>query len=324
MEERDTEKLPRLVAVAGPTASGKSELAVKLALRFGGEIVCCDSMQIYRGMDVGTAKPTAAERAAVPHHMTDVADPDTVYSAADYAEDAAACVRNIASRGRLPVVCGGTGLYLDALLFERPWSESRGATELRAALLRTAEEPGGAHRLWEELRSVDPASAESIHENNVRRVVRALEIFRSSGVPKSELDRRSGAPRFRALVLVLHRADRGEQNRRIERRVDRMLADGLLEETRSLDEAGVFASGSTAAQAIGYKELLGCLRGEKTLAEARRDLIVATRRYAKRQDTWFAAKPYATRIEIGPDSPDPWPEAEAQTLAFLGGEPPEH
>ena len=306
-----------LIAVTGPTASGKSELALKLALRFGGEIVCCDSMQIYRGMDIGTAKPTLEERAAVPHHMVDFADPLSKYSVADYAGDAAECVRDICSRGKLPVICGGTGLYLEALLFERPWSESGGETSIRRELSETASLPGGRHVLWERLKEIDPETAFSVHENNVRRVIRAIELYETTGIPKSELDRRSGTPRFRSLVMVLHRADRCEQNMRIERRVDRMFEQGLAEEAESLFEKGALAPGSTASQAIGYKELLGYIRDGKDPRLARDAVVTATRQYAKRQDTWFSKKDYVHKIEIGPEAPDPYPEAEALTAEFL-------
>ncbi|MBO7360902.1 MAG: tRNA (adenosine(37)-N6)-dimethylallyltransferase MiaA [Clostridia bacterium] len=308
-----------VVAVAGPTASGKSRVAMALARKFGGEIVCCDSMQIYRGMDIGTAKPTAAERAEIPHHMTDIVSPGESYSTADYLRDASAAIDGILSRGRLPVVCGGTGLYLESLLFERSYGVSPGATGLREKLKEEASCPEGRHFLWEELKAVDPESAAVIHENDSRRVIRALEIFRATGEKKSELDRRTGSPRYRALVLVLHTPDRSEQDRRIAKRAAEMLRSGLIEETARLDAAGVFSGGSTAAQAIGYKEILGLTRGETDEATALGKLITATRRYAKRQDTWFGNRDYAVRIDITRESPDPLPEAERLVARFLEG-----
>ena len=310
---------PGIIAVGGPTASGKSDLAIKLALEFGGEIVCCDSMQIYRGMDIGTAKPTREERALVPHHMVDFRDPREPYSVADYEADAVKCIKDILDRGRLPVVCGGTGLYLDSLLFEKPWNQSSGRTEVRDRLEARAAAAGGVHALWEELNAADPESAAAIHENNVRRVIRALEIYETTGRRKSELDRESGTPRYEALVLVLHRSDRAEQNARIEKRVGRMFAEGLVEETRRLLDGGVFACNSTAAQAIGYKEILGYLGGSMTESQAKENLVIATRRYAKRQDTWFLHRPYSRIIEIGNDSPDPYPEARELAAGFIGG-----
>lgn len=308
-------KLP-LVAITGPTASGKSALAVRLASALGGELVCCDSMQIYRGMDIGTAKPTEAERAAVPHHMVDFLDPCDArgYSCADYAADAVRAVADIHARGKLPVVCGGTGLYLDSLLFERPWNESDGKSGIRERLAREAE-TDGAHALWLRLEKIDPESAAKIHENNVRRVIRALEIWEQTGRTKSELDRVGGEARYDHLVLFLRRPDREAQNRRIEARVDQMLADGLQAETERLLRAGVFDANRTAAQAIGYKEMLGAVRGEIPTAQAREALIIATRQYAKRQLTWFGAKAYAEPLDITDGVTDVFAEAMERILA---------
>lgn len=306
----------KVIAVAGPTASGKSDLALELAKLFDGEIVCCDSMQIYRGMDVGTAKPTAAERAAVPHHMVDFLDPGTAYSCADYATDARAATDSVLARGKLPVICGGTGLYLDGLLYERPYSDSCDSGALREELEKEAKEKGN-HALWERLSECDPESAENIHENNVRRVARALEIFMLTGRKKSELDALPRRPVYDSLVLILHTPDRSVQNARIEARVDRMLEAGLLDETRTLMADGVFEGKNTASQAIGYKEMLGYLRGEDSLDAAREKLIIATRQYAKRQDTWFSALDYGKVIEIGPGFPPPLDEAKRLVSDFL-------
>lgn len=302
-------KLP-LLAVVGPTASGKSELAVRLAAALGGEIVGCDSMQIYRDMEIGTAKPTAEERAAVRHHLIDFVDPADPrgYSCADYAADAVRAVAGIHARGRLPIVCGGTGLYLDALLFDRPWSESEGKSGIRERLTREAEELG-PHGMWLRLAAVDPESAAKTHENNVRRVVRALEIFEQTGRTKSELDRVGGEARYDHLVIALRRQDREAQNARIAARVDRMLEGGLIAETEKLMRAGVFDTNRTAAQAIGYKEMLGYVRGESSLDAAREALIIATRQYAKRQLTWFGAKDYVTWLDVTDGRTDVFAEA---------------
>ena len=191
MNNTTTDAVLTIVAVVGPTASGKSSLALKIAERYGGSIVCCDSMQIYRGMDIGTAKPTATEQERVPHRMFDIISPGTAYSCADYAKDATEVIESITAEGRLPVLCGGTGLYLDSLLFPRSYSDSSGRTRERSNLEAIADEPGGKMRLHNMLAAVDPESAGAIHENNVRRVIRALEIYRETGIPKSELDRRS-------------------------------------------------------------------------------------------------------------------------------------
>ncbi len=280
---------PRIVAVVGPTASGKTALSIALAKRLGGEIVSCDSMQIYRGMDIGTAKPDMAERDGVPHHLIDIVDPDASFDASDYVTAAEAAVQDILSRGKTPIFCGGTGLYLDSFL-RGGFCETADAPELREELTRRAAEIGN-EAMHAQLAAVDPESAEAIHPNNVRRVIRALEVYHATGVTKSELDRQSreAEPRYDARVLAIRFADREQLYRRIDMRVDMMLEMGLLDEVKRLYEAGVFQRSRTAAQAIGYKELLGYIRGVTPFEEAVDDLKRATRRYAKRQLTWFGA-----------------------------------
>lgn len=288
----------KILAVVGPTASGKSALALALAKRLDGEIVSCDSMQIYRGLDIGTAKPSAAELREVRHHLIDIVDPDTEFSCADYVEAAKTTIADVAARGKLPILCGGTGLYLDCLL-RGGFEENAGDPALREALLSYAREHGNG-ALHARLRAIDPESADAIHENNVKRVARAIEIFEATGVTKSEFDRRSQAVEspYDATVLGLHYEDRAVLYDRIDRRVDEMLEAGLLDETRRLLGMGVFEKNATAAQAIGYKELFGYLAGKESLAEATEALKRATRRYAKRQITWFSAKDYVRWIEM--------------------------
>ena len=290
-------KKSKILAIVGPTAGGKTALSVALAKRAGGEVISCDSMQIYRGMDIGTAKPTEEEMRGVPHHLLDIAAPEEAFSVCDYVSAATAAADDILSRGKLPVFCGGTGLYLDAFLRGGVADSPAGDPALRAALAEGASADGGA-ALFEELRRCDPESAAAIHPNNLRRVIRAVEIYRLTGVPKSEWDRRSRTlpPRYDAVVLGLCYHDRALLRARISARVDEMLAAGLAEETRRLWEAGVFEKSPTAAAAIGYKELLPYLRGECTLAAAAETLKTATAQYAKRQMTWFAAKDYVTWI----------------------------
>ena len=296
-----TEQKIKILAVVGPTASGKTAVSVELAKRLGGEVVSCDSMQVYRRMNVGTAKPTEEEMCNIPHHLIDAVEPDAPFSCAEYVTLAAEAVKDISARGKLPIFCGGTGLYLDRFLCGE-MEETHADEALRASLFAFAESEG-VDALHERLRAVDPESADAIHKNNVKRVVRALEIYEQTGIPKSEFDRRSqvGESPYEATVIGLHYPRREVLYDRINRRVDIMLADGLLEETQKLKNEGVFEVNLTAAQAIGYKELLGCFNGEETLAEATENLKTATRRYAKRQLTWFSAKPYVKWVEMEKD-----------------------
>ena len=293
------EKTRRILAVAGPTAVGKSALALSLAARLDGEIISCDSMQIYRGMDIGTAKPTAAERSAVPHHMIDVADPGENYSSMDYAAEASSCLDEVLSRGKTPIFCGGTGLYLESVLYAggqasaSPSSDSRLRRDLSA---RSAEEN------YAELRAVDPESASSIHPNNRPRVIRALEIYRLSGKPKSVWDRenRREALLFGAELYVLVTSDREALYRAIDLRVDRMMEEGLLEEVARLS----LSPETTAGQAIGYKELSAYLAGTCSLTEAVERIKRASRRYAKRQLTWWARNRQAVKIDVAKNTPE--------------------
>jgi len=295
---------PRILAVVGSTASGKTALAVELALRHGGEVVSCDSMQIYRDMNIGTAKPDAAERQGIPHHLMDIVSPTDPngYSCADYVRDARAVVDDILSRGKLPILCGGTGLYLDAFLRGGTFEVTDSDPVLRRELCELAEREGN-EALHAMLRELDPESADAIHPNNVKRVARAIEICRTTGRTKSELDRESRVPDcpYDATVIGLHYDSRALLYDRIDRRVDIMLEQGLVEETRRLREMGVFDICQTAAQAIGYKELFPYLDGAATLDSCTETLKMATRRYAKRQITWFSAKPYVTWITVDGD-----------------------
>ena len=296
-----TERKIKILAVVGPTASGKTAVSIELAKRLGGEVVSCDSMQVYRRMNIGTAKPTKEEMCGILHHLIDAVEPDEPFSCAEYVTLATEVVREISARGKLPVFCGGTGLYLDRFLCGE-MEETHADEDLRASLLAFAEAEG-VDALHERLRSVDPESADAIHKNNVKRVVRALEIYEQTGIPKSEFDRRSQMVEspYEAIVIGLHYPRREVLYDRINRRVDIMLAEGLLEETQTLKSEGVFEVNLTAAQAIGYKELLGYLNGEETLTEATENLKTATRRYAKRQLTWFSAKPYVEWVEMEKD-----------------------
>ena len=292
------DKKPKLIAVAGPTASGKSSLALSLAEKLCTEIICCDSMQIYRLMDIGTAKPTKEERACVPHRLFDVVDPDVDFSCADYVRLAKEEIADVCASGRVPVVCGGTGLYLDALLRGSDFENTSIDTELRRSLEELAKSEGN-EALHKELMLIDPESAEAIHPNNVKRVIRAIEIYRTSGITKSEIDRRSREceSEYDALVMALRYNKRELLYERIDKRVDAMISEGLVEETERLFGEGIFDKNTTASQAIGYKEMLGYIKGEMSLDDATDLLKCATRRYAKRQMTWFSSKSYVAWID---------------------------
>lgn len=278
----------KLISVAGPTASGKSDLAIMLAEHFGGEIVSFDSMQIYRGMDIGTAKPTKAELARVPHHMIDVADTSESYSVASFVAGAKAAIEDINSRGKCAVLCGGTGLYQDSLIYGTEFGELESDEAYRAELAAFAEKNGNA-ALHAILAEKDPEAAEKIHMNNVKRVIRALEIIKGSGMTKTEWDRRAkqNSKALPAVMLGLNYRDREKLYARIDTRVDIMMEQGLFDEVKRLYEAGLLSEGSTAYDAIGYKEMLACVRGEESLTSAAEKIKLATRHYAKRQLTWF-------------------------------------
>ncbi len=278
------EKIP-LAVVLGPTASGKTALAVDLALRFGGEIVSADSMQIYKGMNIATAKPTPAEMRGVPHHLMDFLDPSEGFSVADYAALAHQTIREIRSRQRLPILAGGTGLYIDAVVNNISFAEIKTDPRLREELMRLAHQKGAAY-LLDELKDFDPDTAAKLHPNNLPRIIRAIEVYRLTGVTMAEHQRRSkmNPTPYRSVLIGLGFRDRQKLYERIDARVDRMLENGLLEEARTvLQKKGL----KTAAQAIGYKELKRYFDGEESLAEAAEKIRQESRRYAKRQLTWF-------------------------------------
>ena len=289
----------KIIAVVGPTASGKTSLSVELAKKFNGEVVSCDSMQVYREMSIGTAKPNEAEMDGIKHHMIDFADPKTIYTCADYVRDAKKAIAKIVSNGKVPIVCGGTGLYLDSLLRGSSFEETETDFEYRKELELLAEEKGNEY-IHDMLAAVDPESADAIHYNNLKRVIRALEIYKCCGVTKSELDRRSKLydSEFETLTIGLRFINRELLYDRINRRVDIMLEMGLEDEIRRLIEMGVFESNGTAKQAIGYKELLGYINGQMSYESAVEQLKIATRRYAKRQMTWFSAHGDVNWIDI--------------------------
>ncbi len=278
----------RIVVIAGPTASGKTELSLALAERLNGEIVSADSMQIYRGMDIGTAKPTIGERRGIPHHMLDVAEPGDDWSVSRYEQQASNCVDDILRRGRLPILCGGTGLYINAVISGAGFQASGADSGVRAALEKQWDAQG-ADAMCARLRAVDPESAARLHPNDRRRIIRALEVYELTGETISEHNRRTRErpPRYDAVMLGLKTDPRDVLYQCIDRRVGKMVEQGLIEEVRSLWQRGVLKG--TAAQAIGYKELIDYFESRKTLDEALRAIQQKSRNYAKRQLTWFQA-----------------------------------
>lgn len=271
--------------IAGPTASGKTALAVRMAQRFGGEVVSADSMQVYDTLRIGTARPTPEETAGVPHHLQGCVPLSAPYSVAQYVKDASAAVEDIAARDKLPVLCGGTGLYISSFLDNLAFTEEAGDPALRESLRQKAEAQGG-RALLDELREFDPETADRLHENDLGRIIRAIEVYRMTGVPMSEAARRakSRPSPYDGCLIVLDARDRAFLYDRIDRRVDIMVSEGLLDEARQVLSSGQAA---TAMQAIGYKELAPWLAGELPLAEALENLKRGTRRYAKRQLSWF-------------------------------------
>jgi len=280
---------PKIVCVVGPTACGKTTLGVLLAKRFHGEVVSADSMQIYQGMTVGTAAPTEAEMDGVPHHMIAVADPAEQWSAARYAQEAVPVIDDILARGKLPILVGGTGLWIDAVVKGHGFAAGQAGGSVRKELeARLAAE--GIAPLLEELRQVDPAAAERLHPADEKRILRALEVFRETGktITAHNEETKALPPRYDAVWIGLQFRDREDMKRLIDRRVDRMAEEGLLDEVRALLARGL-PRNATALQAIGYKEFLGVLEGTETEALAK--VKLRSRQYAKRQLTWLRRNP---------------------------------
>ena len=279
---------PVVLALVGPTGSGKTRTAIRICQALNAEIVSMDSMQVYRGMDIGTAKPTREDLAAAPHHMIDVVEPDQMFTVSMYREMACEVMDGILARGKTPLLVGGTGLYLQAISYEMSLGENGADRSLRERLQQIAGEEDGPRRLHERLQRVDPASAEKLHPNDVRRVIRALEIYETSGRAKSEQtdeQRREGP--YHVLVYGLS-LPREQMYARINARVDEMVRNGLIDEVKGLLARGIEPRPEGGAmQAIGYKEIVSALRGEMTLEKAVDLIKQGSRRYAKRQWTWF-------------------------------------
>jgi len=315
---------PAFVVIAGPTAVGKTAIALALARRMPAEIVSADSRTVYRGMDIGTAKPSAADRESVPHHLIDVADPGEIFTLADYQRLATAAIDAIRRRGRIPLLVGGTGLYVRAVVDGLAIPAAGPDWALRARL-EEEERLGGAGTLHRRLLEVDPASGARIHPRNVRRVIRALEVYYHTGAPLSALQRDprgSGSTRRDAAsgrppehrgreaedrpcrpLMVALTLDRALLYARIDQRIDRQLATGLVDEVRRLLDTG-YSPALPSLQGLGYKELVPYVAGRATLADAATRLRQSTRRYAKRQGTWLRADPRYRWIDVDDRSPD--------------------
>ena len=277
--------LKKIIAGAGPTASGKTALAIEIARKFDGEVVSCDSMQIYKFMDIGTAKPDQSEQEAVPHHMIDILHPTERCSVADFVKSARECIDDVISRGKLPVLAGGTGLYMDSVLENIVFEDFGSDPQFRAEMQKLADTEG-ADAIHHLLAEKDPVAAEKIHPNNVRRVIRALEVCHLTGKTFTQVNLESRRePVYDTLILGID-TEREILYERINKRVDKMMEDGLLAEVQNIRDMGI-GRDTTAMQAIGYKEILEFLEGAVTLDEAVEKIKMESRRYAKRQMTWF-------------------------------------
>lgn len=285
-----------LIILAGPTAVGKTELSLKLAQRINGEIISADSMQVYKRMDIGTAKPSREEQGRVPHHLIDLVEPDQDFSVADYKKYFESAVASIYAKGKLPLMTGGTGLYIRACIQAYNLEPGEPLPDLRQELKEQAERFGPDY-IHQKLAKVDPQAAAKIHPNDLRRVIRALEVYQSTGLPISELQqKRSARFKYNVIYLFLNR-EREELYRRIELRVEQMINAGLIEEVRSLLESG-FSPNLKSMQSLGYKQLCRYLQGTVSLEEAVASIKQETRHYAKRQLTWFRREPIDYTINI--------------------------
>lgn len=292
--------MDNIICIVGPTASGKTKLSVALAQALNAEIVSFDSMQVYKGMDVGTAKPTIEERGGIRHHMFDVAEPTEDFSVSRYVQMADTCVQDILSRGKTAILVGGTGLYVDSLIAGREFAPFP-STGRRQELEKRAETEG-IDSIYRELAEVDPEAAAQIHPSNQKRVIRALEVFLETGTTISEHNRRSKLvpPKYQPVWIGLDYINREALYRRIDLRVEVMLGQGLVEEVKHLLSLGLSA---TSLQAIGYKEIVAYLQGECSLQEAKEEIQRSSRRYAKRQRTWFRRNEQIHWLEL-PDEPN--------------------
>lgn len=306
-----------LIIIAGPTASGKTALSVELARRISGEVISADSMQVYRHMDVGSAKVTPEETCGIPHHLIDVLEPTEDFNVVIFQKMAKKAMHEIWDRGHIPIICGGTGFYVQALVRDIDFTETEEDSLLREELEKRAKQEG-AEAIHRELAAVDPESAKAIHPNNVKRMIRAIEFYRQTGMTISEHNRREREKKspYRCFYYVLN-MDRSVLYDRINRRVDLMMEQGLLDETEKLRDMGCRRE-STAMQGLGYKEMMSYLDGECTLKDAVDDIKENTRHFAKRQLTWFRREQDVRWIWL-PDYPEGAPAIAEMISREIGG-----
>ncbi|MCA0983228.1 tRNA (adenosine(37)-N6)-dimethylallyltransferase MiaA [Halobacillus yeomjeoni] len=304
---------PRVISVVGPTAVGKSKLGVEIAKRFDGEVISGDSMQIYKTMDIGTAKVTDEEKQGIPHHMIDIKEPDESFSVAEFQYEVQRLIHEIDARGKLPVIVGGTGLYIQATLYNFNFSKEKKDPSI-IKRLEQEKEGIGLEGLYERLRSIDPPQAEKIHPNNERRILRALEVYETTGKVMSDYqEQQTGESPFRPIVIGLE-MDRSELYERINKRVDQMVEEGLVEEVGRLYEEGL--EDHQSMKAIGYKELIPYFKGEYNLERGIELLKRNSRRYAKRQYTYFKNKMDVSWYEVSEEN---YHDKFATILADLAG-----
>lgn len=316
MQGKRGDRMKKVIAVVGPTASGKTALAVAIAKAVQGEVVCADSMQVYQGMPIATATATAEEQVGVPHHLLAFLHPSESFSVADYVALAQKTISEIIERGHCPVLCGGTGLFVDALLQNVQFLPEKQNPALRTSLLRRAEQEGQA-ALYGELAAIDPVAAQKIHPNDLKRIVRALEVFEGTGILFSQWEVRSRTvpTEIQPLFLGIDYHNRAQLYDRINRRVDGMIETGLVEEAKQFFAGDHHA---TSRQAIGHKELAPYLAGELSLAQATENLKKETRHYAKRQLTWFRRNQSIHWFDPE-ETPDYTQQAIALACTFLKG-----
>lgn len=289
---------PFVVAVVGPTAVGKTNLSVEIARQFNGEVISGDSMQVYQGLDIGTAKATVEERGTIPHHLIDIKKPAEAFSAAEFQQYVNTCISQITARGRLPVIAGGTGLYIQAVLEGYNFSKQPRDPDIHSKLEKEVSEKG-IEPFYRRLQKVDPEQAGKIPPQNIRRVIRALEVYETTGLTMTEYRRQQKTELDFDPILIGLEMDRQQLYHRINERIDRMLEDGLIEEARMLYDQG--RANSQAMQAIGYKEFIPYFKGESSLEEAVERVKRNSRRYAKRQYTWFKNKMNVHWYTVTPD-----------------------